>query len=84
MIPSMTAFGGSEIHNSLVKTICEIRTVNHRYPDINIHCTEALLALETEIRQRIANRLKRGKIDCYLHSSSNTKKRISNQHESSR
>ncbi|MCK5499593.1 MAG: YicC family protein, partial [Gammaproteobacteria bacterium] len=44
----------------------EIRTVNHRYLDVNLRLPEELRMLEAKIREHISNKLKRGKVDCSL------------------
>lgn len=66
MIRSMTAFGGSEIEIDGYIYGWEIRSVNHRYLDINLRIPENLRVLETNFRSLLSKRLKRGKIDCSL------------------
>lgn len=66
MIRSMTAFaGGERILDGWVLAY-EIRTVNHRFLDISLRLPEAFRSLETEIRARIGQHLKRGRVDCTL------------------
>lgn len=66
MIRSMTAFADGEktIGNQVL--LCELRTVNHRYADIFVKLPERLRFAELEIRRQIADKLKRGKIECSL------------------
>jgi uncharacterized protein (TIGR00255 family) len=45
----------------------ELRTVNHRYLDVQFRLPDELRPKETEFRQQISARMKRGKIDCSLH-----------------
>ncbi|SHH41091.1 TIGR00255 family protein [Clostridium collagenovorans DSM 3089] len=66
MVYSMTGFGrGSSTENG--KTfIVEIKSVNHRYLDINIKMPRVLLPLEDKIRKVVSSKLKRGKVDIYI------------------
>jgi uncharacterized protein (TIGR00255 family) len=66
MIRSMTAFAGSEAEIDGTVYGWEIRSVNHRYLDINMRIPENLRTLESEFRSLITRQLKRGKIDCVL------------------
>ena len=66
MIRSMTAFAGSESEIEGCRFAWEIRSVNHRYLDINMRLPENFRSLETGLRSMISDRLKRGKIDCFL------------------
>ena len=63
MASSMTGFGRSEASNENAKIIVEIRSVNHRYLDLNIKINRALLVFENKVRQAIQNGIKRGKVD---------------------
>lgn len=64
MINSMTAFGRVERPTRWGLAVCEVRTVNHRYLEVTLRLTEELRALEAVMRDRIATRLGRGKVDC--------------------
>ena len=66
MISSMTAFARLEEAGEWGHAVWEIRTVNHRYLDISIRLPEELRSLEGGVRERIASRLKRGKVECSL------------------
>ena len=63
----MTAFGREEAQSSVGHLIWEIRSVNHRYPEISMRLPEELRAAEPTFRQSIANAVKRGRIDAILH-----------------
>ena len=66
MANSMTAFA-REISSTEWGTItCELRSVNHRYLEINPRLTEELRQLEPQIREAVSGRVQRGRIDCYL------------------
>lgn len=66
MVASMTAFGRAEDKGDWGRAVWEIRTVNHRYLEINMRLPEELRVLEGTVREHISGRLGRGKIDCYL------------------
>lgn len=66
MVSSMTAFARLEDSGEWGHAVWEIRTVNHRYLDISIRLPEELRVLESGVRERISDRLKRGKVECNL------------------
>lgn len=66
MVSSMTAFARLESSGDWGHAVWEIRTVNHRYLDISIRLPEELRVLESGVRERIAARLRRGKVECNL------------------
>ena len=66
MISSMTAFARLEDSGEWGHAVWEIRTVNHRYLDISIRLPEELRVLESGVRERISEKLKRGKVECNL------------------
>jgi len=66
MTASMTAYGRTEETNETGHITWEIRSVNHRYLEMNIRLPEELRMLEAKIREHISNKLKRGKVDCSL------------------
>lgn len=67
MVKSMTGFGRgiSEEDTSRSFTI-EIKTVNHRYFDINVRMPRTLLSLESKVREIIKNKINRGKVDVFI------------------
>ncbi len=67
MIKSMTSFGRAQSEEG--KKSCfsiEMKSVNHRYLDINIRMPRTMLALEEKIRNIISKRLNRGKVDVFI------------------
>ena len=66
MIRSMTAFADGEITLDNLTILCELRSVNHRYSDVTVKLPERLRFIESDVRHLIANKLKRGKIECTL------------------
>ena len=67
---SMTGFGKSEITNDGRKIRVEIKSVNHRFLDINIRMPRFLLFLEEEIRKYLKTVLARGRVDVFVNYSS--------------
>ena len=70
MIRSMTAFSRQETSSEVGELVLELRTVNHRYLDIAFRLPEELRNLEPLLREQIAARLGRGKLECNLRYSS--------------
>ena len=66
MIKSMTGFGKSSLINTKREYQMEIKSVNHRYLDINIRMPRQLIYLEETIKKEIASKIKRGKIEVYI------------------
>ena len=66
MTSSMTAFANSEIKFENLTINCELRSVNHRYCDINLKIPERFRFAEADIRHIFSDKLKRGKIECSL------------------
>jgi len=64
MIRSMTAFARQEADTPLGTLSWEIRSVNHRYLESAIRLPDELRAAEPSVRERLNNRLGRGKVDC--------------------
>lgn len=71
----MTAFADGEIVADNMIILCELRSVNHRYSDVSVKLPERLRFAEIDVRRLIAEKLKRGKIECAL----NYKKQLSAQ-----
>ncbi len=66
MIRSMTAFADGEISVENLTILCELRSVNHRYTDLSVKLPDRLRFAESDVRRLIADKLKRGKIECSL------------------
>jgi uncharacterized protein (TIGR00255 family) len=63
MIRGMTGFGRSSREQAGAKVSVEIRTVNHRYCEIQLRLHRSLAALEPSLRRRISSRVGRGRAD---------------------
>jgi uncharacterized protein (TIGR00255 family) len=66
MIVSMTGFAAVAADLPGVSLAVELRSVNHRYLDVQLRVPDELRGLETPIRERLAAQLKRGKVDCRI------------------
>lgn len=66
MIKSMTGFGRSEKVTDLYKIVIEMKSVNHRFCDINIKLPKKLSFFETTIRTHLKKYIERGKVDVFI------------------
>ncbi len=66
MIKSMTGYGRCEISQEERKITVEIKSVNHRYCDINIRLPRKFSFLETKIKSLLKGYISRGKVDVYI------------------
>ena len=66
MIKSMTGFGRFEDVQNDYKVVVEIKSVNHRYLDMNVKMASKISFLETNVRNAIKQRISRGKVDVYI------------------
>jgi uncharacterized protein (TIGR00255 family) len=62
----MTAYASGERATAGGTLGCELRAVNHRFLEIGVRLPEELRALEPMLRERIAARVARGKLDLTL------------------
>lgn len=66
MIRSMTAFARTEVREPFGTLSCELRSVNHRFLEPGFRLPSTLADLEPQFRERLRNRLSRGKVDIAL------------------
>ena len=66
MIKSMTGFGRCEVLKDSRKFTVELKSVNHRYLDVNIRMPKKLNFFETSIRTLLKSYADRGKVDIFL------------------
>ena len=66
MIKSMTGFGRGKYENEGRTYTVEIKSVNHKYSDINVRLPRFLNSVEDKIRKRVAEVISRGKIDIFV------------------
>lgn len=60
---SMTGFGEGRSESSSIAVAVEIRTVNHRYLDLNCKVPSAYQRYEMELAKLVREKLKRGRVD---------------------
>ena len=66
MIKSMTGYGKASLSVENREYQIEIKSVNHRYLDMNIKMPRAISYLEEEVKKTIMSQIKRGKIDVFV------------------
>ena len=66
MIKSMTGFGRAEAQDEQHKFTVEIKSVNHRYLDVNLKMPKSLNFFESAIRSELKNYITRGKVDIFI------------------
>ncbi|NEX01109.1 YicC family protein [Pseudobutyrivibrio xylanivorans] len=62
----MTGYGKGIAENSDARVTIEMKSVNHRYLDLNIKLPKKLNFLESTIRNKISESVFRGKVDVYI------------------
>ena len=63
MIRSMTAFAACERAATGGQLSCELRSVNHRFLELSVRAPEELRSIEAAFRERVAQKVSRGKVD---------------------
>lgn len=66
MIKSMTGFGRAEAVTKERKITVELKSVNHRYLDLNIKMPRKLNIFEGQIRNLMKHYMQRGKVDAFI------------------
>jgi uncharacterized protein (TIGR00255 family) len=66
MISSMTGYAAVTDESPVGGLSLDLRSVNHRYLDIQFRMPEELRLLESDLRERIAARVSRGKVECRI------------------
>jgi len=62
----MTGYGRGEAKNDTMALSVEIKSVNHRFADINIKLPRFLAPFENEARKHVGKMVRRGKVDIYI------------------
>ncbi|MBQ8086656.1 MAG: YicC family protein [Lachnospiraceae bacterium] len=66
MIKSMTGFGRAESITKERKIVIEMKSVNHRYCDLNIKMPKKFNAFEADMRNHLKQYIGRGKVDIFV------------------
>jgi uncharacterized protein (TIGR00255 family) len=67
MLHSMTGFARQSVELEIGTLTWELRSVNHRYLDLQFRLPEDLRPKEQIFRQQVSKVLNRGKVECALH-----------------
>ena len=73
MALSMTGFGTAEVQWENWSCVIEIRSVNHRFLDINCRLPSFFQKFEQEFKSHIKSICLRGKIDCFIRLEKNSR-----------
>lgn len=67
MVRSMTGFGRASSDSAEKRNFSvEIKSINHRYMDLNVRMPRSLMSLEEKVRKFIGEKINRGKIDVFI------------------
>lgn len=66
MVISMTGFGRSKLESAAFSVNVEVKTVNHRFSEINIRMPRQLLKIEDKMKKKLNQQLRRGRIEVYV------------------
>ena len=66
MANSMTGYGRGEAGDQFYRVVCEVKSVNQRFLEINIRLPRQLNPLEDGLKKTLQSRLGRGKIDVFI------------------
>jgi uncharacterized protein (TIGR00255 family) len=66
MVISMTGFGRSRISSASYSVNVEVKTVNHRFSEINVRMPRQLLKVEDKIKKKLNQHLRRGRAEVYI------------------
>ncbi|NWQ43880.1 YicC family protein [Bacillus sp. EB106-08-02-XG196] len=66
MVISMTGFGRSRIASASFSVNVEVKTVNHRFSEVNIRMPRHLLNVEDKIKKKLTEHLRRGRAEVYI------------------
>ena len=69
---SMTAFSRIDVNNEFGSLIFELKSVNHRFIEINFKIPELFKKLELQMRDLLKEALVRGKVECSIIINENT------------
>jgi len=67
MLHSMTGFARQAAESDIGALTWEIRTVNHRYLDVQFKIPDELRPHEQAFRKQVTDAINRGKVECALH-----------------
>jgi len=66
MVTSMTGFGRGKTETGSFSVNVEIKTVNHRFSEINIRMPRQLLKIEDKMKKTLSQHIRRGRVEVYV------------------
>lgn len=66
MVKSMTGFGRAEAKQGSYQILVEMKSVNHRFCEINIRMPKQFLAMEEKMKKVVNSYLQRGRIEMFI------------------
>lgn len=63
---SMTGYGRGQVSTKSLTYVVEMRTVNHRYLEIQLRLPSGWMALEEEIKKKIQRFVRRGRVELFF------------------
>ncbi|ETI66903.1 YicC/YloC family endoribonuclease [Neobacillus vireti] len=66
MVFSMTGFGRGKAESDSFSVNVEVKTVNHRFCEMNIRLPRQLLKIEDKIKKRLNQHIRRGRVEVYV------------------
>lgn len=66
MVCSMTGYGRSSIGNENLTITTEMKSVNHRFFEINVRMPRQLMSIEDKIKKVVSSVIHRGRVELYI------------------
>ena len=66
LVISMTGFGRGKTESGAFLVNVEIKTVNHRFSEMNIRMPRQLLKIEDKIKKILSSHIRRGRVEVYV------------------
>ncbi|MEH7745074.1 YicC/YloC family endoribonuclease [Neobacillus drentensis] len=66
MVTSMTGFGRAKAESDFFSVNVEIKTVNHRFCEMNIRMPRQLLKIEDRLKKKLSQYIRRGRVEVYV------------------
>lgn len=66
MVKSMTGFGRAETNAETYRILVEMKSVNHRFCEINIRMPKQFFSLEDKIKRVISSTILRGRVEVFI------------------
>lgn len=66
MVISMTGFGRGKKESDSFSVNVEVKTVNHRFSEMNIRMPRQLLKIEDKLKKKLNQHIRRGRIEVYV------------------